>query len=76
MQSINDNDLNNKELAEKVSDFLSPKLEEINKNIDALIESGKVADLDVSTIQDVLNLKLPESQEEYKPEFWVYNFEI
>ena len=65
MPSINDNDFKNKELYEKVANFLRPKFEEINKNIDALMESAKVADLDVSTLQDIINLNPPESQEEY-----------
>jgi hypothetical protein len=65
MQSINDNDLNNKELDEKVANFIRPKLEEINKNIDVLINNAKFAELDVSNLQDVLNLNPAESQEEY-----------
>lgn len=65
MTSINDNNFKNKELDEKVDDFIRPKIDEINNNIDALVESAKVADLNIVSLQDIINLKLTDSQEDY-----------
>ena len=65
MPSINDKNFKNKELDEKVENFIRPKNDEINNNIDALVESAKVADLNIVSLQDIINLKLPESQEDY-----------
>jgi len=62
MQSIHDNNLNNKELEEAVQAFIDSKLEEINRNIYEIISS---ANYSVSSLEDILNLELPDGQEDY-----------
>lgn len=65
MPSINDNDFKDNELSNKVLDFLGPRLEEIEKSIYDLISSAKGGNLEVTNLEDILNLTLPEKQNDY-----------
>lgn len=65
MTIIHDNNFKNKELDEKVDDFIRPKLDELNKNIDALVTNARGAGLNITDLLDIINIELPESQEDY-----------
>nr|VFK42391.1 MAG: hypothetical protein BECKSD772F_GA0070984_11216 [Candidatus Kentron sp. SD]VFK48901.1 MAG: hypothetical protein BECKSD772E_GA0070983_11486 [Candidatus Kentron sp. SD]VFK80415.1 MAG: hypothetical protein BECKSD772D_GA0070982_11126 [Candidatus Kentron sp. SD] len=62
MPSINDNDFKDNELSEKLQEFLGPRLEEIDKGIYDLVSSAKGGNLEVTNLEDILNLDLPEKQ--------------
>ena len=60
MPIIKVNRINNKDLEGKVSDFITPKIHEVEKNIAELLASAEV-----NSLEEVLNLETPKEQGEH-----------